>query len=515
MVQKIGASNIKAFITDSASNAKACGKALEAKYPHIIWMPCAVHCIDLLLEDIGKLDWAAEIIEEGKDVVKYFKAHQWTLGELRQISKVKLELLLPGDTRFGTEFLMVSRAVEKRDDLQATVRSDVWTAHMPKPKKVGARQSGASANASTSKAGRQSKPSQKAAQAANVEAAVLQEKSAAQKAADQVKDVHDAVLDEEMWVKMEFLVDVCKPIIMLLRFCDSDALGISKLYYRCSMLQTWIKACNGDKESIAAIDEYRTSMLKAEKGEKYVVSESDLFVPSFEDMEKMLKLQPGTINKQLMGIVRKRWDMLHTPLHAAAYVLDLEYHGQLDEICNNEEVMSGFEEVLKKYASTVAEELELRQEWSAYQHKEGVFCGTNELMWTAARTMPAHKWWYEFARGSKKLRAVALRVLSTCMSSGGLERSWSNFDFIHNDKRNKLTPQRANALVSIFSDMKLMRAKARSASQGRDNDTIPWMWREDEEDQQVEEEEEEELVLETEAAATTAEELDMTMSDLD
>eukprot|EP00955_Chlamydomonas_euryale_P050464 354562-Chlamydomonas_euryale.AAC.4 len=59
-----------------------------------------------------------------------------------------------------------------------------------------------------------------------------------------------------------------------------------------------------------------------------------------------------------------------------------------------------------------------------------------------------------------------------------------------------------------------MRAKARSASHGRDNDTIPWMWREDEEDQQAEGAEEE-LVLETEAAATTAEELDMTMSDLD
>eukprot|EP00955_Chlamydomonas_euryale_P031585 331556-Chlamydomonas_euryale.AAC.1 len=60
--------------------------------------------------------------------------------------------------------------------------------------------------------------------------------------------------------------------------------------------------------------------------------------------------------------------------------------------------------------------------------------------------------------------------------------------------------------------MKLMRAKARSASQGRDNNTIPWMWREDE-DQQVEEEKEE--VLKTEATATTAEELDLTMGDLD
>eukprot|EP00955_Chlamydomonas_euryale_P052064 355048-Chlamydomonas_euryale.AAC.1 len=130
MVEKIGANNIKAFITGSAANAKACGQALEAKYPHTIWMPCTAHCIDLLLEDFGKLDWAAEIIQKGK-VVKFFKAHQWTLAELRRISEVKLKLLPPGDpdTRFGTEFLMLSRSVEKLDDLQVTVHSTVWLAH--------------------------------------------------------------------------------------------------------------------------------------------------------------------------------------------------------------------------------------------------------------------------------------------------------------------------------------------------------------------------------------------------
>lgn len=30
------------------------GKLLEAKRPNLYWTPCAVHCLDLMLEDIGK-----------------------------------------------------------------------------------------------------------------------------------------------------------------------------------------------------------------------------------------------------------------------------------------------------------------------------------------------------------------------------------------------------------------------------------------------------------------------------
>ena len=31
--------------------------------PGIVFSPCTAHCLDLLLEDIGRLQWAAEIIK--------------------------------------------------------------------------------------------------------------------------------------------------------------------------------------------------------------------------------------------------------------------------------------------------------------------------------------------------------------------------------------------------------------------------------------------------------------------
>ena len=31
------------------------GRLLELKMPHLYWTPCAAHCLDSMLEDIGKL----------------------------------------------------------------------------------------------------------------------------------------------------------------------------------------------------------------------------------------------------------------------------------------------------------------------------------------------------------------------------------------------------------------------------------------------------------------------------
>ncbi len=53
------------------------------------------------------------------------------------------------------------------------------------------------------------------------------------------------------------------------------------------------------------------------------------------------------------------------------------------------------------------------------------------------------------------LAAVAKRVTSMVSSAGACERNWSAYDFIHSKKRNKLTAQRANDLVFVFSNLRL------------------------------------------------------------
>lgn len=55
MVEEVGEKNVIQVVTDNASNYVKAGKLLEAKRPHLFWTPCAAHCIDLMLEDIGKI----------------------------------------------------------------------------------------------------------------------------------------------------------------------------------------------------------------------------------------------------------------------------------------------------------------------------------------------------------------------------------------------------------------------------------------------------------------------------
>jgi Protein of unknown function (DUF 659) len=63
-IELLGEPNIVQVVTDSAGNCSAARKILAEFYPGIIFSPCTAHCLDLLLEDVGKLAWAAPIISD-------------------------------------------------------------------------------------------------------------------------------------------------------------------------------------------------------------------------------------------------------------------------------------------------------------------------------------------------------------------------------------------------------------------------------------------------------------------
>ena len=56
VVVEVGIQNVVQVITNNASNYVAAGRMLEEKHPTIWWTPCAAHCLDLMLEDIGKIE---------------------------------------------------------------------------------------------------------------------------------------------------------------------------------------------------------------------------------------------------------------------------------------------------------------------------------------------------------------------------------------------------------------------------------------------------------------------------
>lgn len=70
VIEEVGVANVVQVITDNASNYVLAGKLLEEKHKTIFWTPCAAHCIDLMLEDIGKLDWVKNTVDHAKSVKK-------------------------------------------------------------------------------------------------------------------------------------------------------------------------------------------------------------------------------------------------------------------------------------------------------------------------------------------------------------------------------------------------------------------------------------------------------------
>ena len=57
-----------------------------------------------------------------------------------------------------------------------------------------------------------------------------------------------------------------------------------------------------------------------------------------------------------------------------------------------------------------------------------------------------------------QLQKVAMRVLAQVASSSACERCWSVYDFIHSARRNRLAPARAEKLVRIYMNLRLVDA---------------------------------------------------------
>nr|GEW12786.1 hypothetical protein [Tanacetum cinerariifolium] len=62
IAKMVGAKNVVQMVTNNAANYKATGKMLTNRYRHMVWFPCAAHCLNLVLKDISELDNVKDII---------------------------------------------------------------------------------------------------------------------------------------------------------------------------------------------------------------------------------------------------------------------------------------------------------------------------------------------------------------------------------------------------------------------------------------------------------------------
>lgn len=65
-------------------------------------------------------------------------------------------------------------------------------------------------------------------------------------------------------------------------------------------------------------------------------------------------------------------------------------------------------------------------------------------------------WWLLYGPSTPNLQALAVKLLGQPCSSSCCERNWSTYGFIHSLKRNKLTPARAEDLVYVHTNLRLL-----------------------------------------------------------
>ncbi|XP_042499920.1 uncharacterized protein LOC122078124 [Macadamia integrifolia] len=107
-IEEIGEDNVVQVVTDNAANYVA-----------------AAHCLDLMLEDIGKLKAYKTTIERAKTMTSFIYRHYKLVDALRKKTN-GIDLVRSGVKRFATSFLTLQSLYKNKDALKQLFVFDDW-----------------------------------------------------------------------------------------------------------------------------------------------------------------------------------------------------------------------------------------------------------------------------------------------------------------------------------------------------------------------------------------------------
>ena len=126
MIKEVGETNVVQIVTDNGSAFVKAGKLLMKKY-NLYWTSCAVHCIDLMFEDIGKRSTVLELITNARKITNFVYNHGWLLVKMRKVFGG--DIVRSGATRFAKIYIALKSLLKKRADLKKIFISDEWASH--------------------------------------------------------------------------------------------------------------------------------------------------------------------------------------------------------------------------------------------------------------------------------------------------------------------------------------------------------------------------------------------------
>ena len=92
---------------------------------HLYLQGCATHCLDLLLEDLGKEEWVKKLVKKARIISVFIKSHHASQAIFQRLS-LDLSIRLRVETRFATNFIMIDRLLQVHNALEKMIIDDEW-----------------------------------------------------------------------------------------------------------------------------------------------------------------------------------------------------------------------------------------------------------------------------------------------------------------------------------------------------------------------------------------------------
>lgn len=375
-IEKVGPLNVVQVCTDNATNMLGAMERINEAYPHIYMQGCCAHIMDLLLEDWGREEMFADLVQKAKDVAFYIRNHHVPMALFRRFSP-KLSLLWPAVTRFACNYVMIHRLLEVKNALEMVVIDPAWVEYVSS---LFNRQNGHRAH---------SKASQ----------------------------VRATILDESFWHRCANFDFIVAPVLKALRTFDGQtpAMGVA-----------WI--------TMKKLKEHVFNLRK----EPFNL--------------------PEEIANHLESSFMARWKKMRTDLHYAAALLN-PYLASNREIQNDGEAKRALNRVVRKLCGPLGVSFEqVMIEITEYEELRGPYSPLEAGDISNNNLLP-HQWWNRV--GGDSLPQIAKRILAQTCSASSCERNWSMYSFVHSKSRNRLGVKKAEDLVYIYTNSRLLRERAR------------------------------------------------------
>lgn len=233
--------------------------------------------------------------------------------------------------------------------------------------------------------------------------------------------VRRTVLDDEFWKKLKIIVTFMKPIWDVICYCDSTNACIGEVYQKVDDMSGFIKVSLPDNADIC-----------------------------------------GVIQSLLDG----SWEKSNLPLYSLAYVLTPYFYsdkwltglapdgGQRRKPHADPDVHKVYLDVVDRLVRDSKEASLVRQQLSDFVSNGGFFARPQAIEDRA--TMSALSWWHLYGASAPELYSLAVKVLSQCVNTTCGERDLMTFDYIRNVKSNVMNAGRAESLLYVHFNHRLL-----------------------------------------------------------